>query len=167
MQARALATKEARKPKQASLRRAVSAAYYSLFHLLTEDAAKAMFPSADAQELRAVVRRAFEHATMKEVAQGIASTNPAKIWQAFFAKPSPELILVARTFVDLQRARYQADYDFSRPFDRDQVIDLVDRTDAANKAWKSIRKNPRSKAYGIEALTFLAALMVHRQVSRN
>lgn len=34
-QARHLATKEPRRPRDASLRRSVSAAYYALFHLLT------------------------------------------------------------------------------------------------------------------------------------
>ena len=37
-QARHLATKEPRRPSQASLRRAVSAAYYALFHLLVDEA---------------------------------------------------------------------------------------------------------------------------------
>ena len=39
-QASHLATRETKKPKQASLRRAVSAAYYALFHLLVADGAK-------------------------------------------------------------------------------------------------------------------------------
>ncbi len=34
-QARHLANREPKRPKQASLRRAVSRAYYALFHLLT------------------------------------------------------------------------------------------------------------------------------------
>ena len=35
-QARHLVTKEPQRPKQASLRRAVSSAYYAQFHLLTD-----------------------------------------------------------------------------------------------------------------------------------
>ena len=41
-QARHLATKEPRRPLQASLRRAVSAAYYALYHLLVDDAVRRM-----------------------------------------------------------------------------------------------------------------------------
>jgi len=37
-QAHHLATREAGEPKQASLRRAVSTAYYALFHLLIDEA---------------------------------------------------------------------------------------------------------------------------------
>ena len=39
-QAKLLATKEKSRPKQASLRRSVSAAYYALFHLLVDAAAR-------------------------------------------------------------------------------------------------------------------------------
>jgi hypothetical protein len=43
-QADLLASKERRRPKQVSLRRAISTAYYALFHLLIEDAANALSP---------------------------------------------------------------------------------------------------------------------------
>lgn len=69
-QARHLATKEPRRPLQASLRRAVSAAYYALFHLLVDDAVRRMVTALQ-----------------------------------------PELELVAATFVDLQHARHEADYN--------------------------------------------------------
>lgn len=39
-QAKLLATKEQSRPKQASLRRSVSAAYYALFHLLVDASAR-------------------------------------------------------------------------------------------------------------------------------
>ena len=39
-QARSLATSDAKKPKQANLRRAISSAYYALFHFLCEEVTK-------------------------------------------------------------------------------------------------------------------------------
>ena len=39
-QARHLAAKETRRPRQASLRRTASACYYALFHLLVQDASR-------------------------------------------------------------------------------------------------------------------------------
>lgn len=56
-----LSRKEPRKPKQASLRRAVSTAYYALFHLLIEDATKHWSGHGNS---RAGLARAFEHANM-------------------------------------------------------------------------------------------------------
>ena len=41
-QARQLATRERRRPLQASLRRGVSASYYALFHLLVHEATSRM-----------------------------------------------------------------------------------------------------------------------------
>lgn len=165
-QARTLASKEPQRPKQASLRRAVSAAYYSLFHLLTEDAARAMFGGTDASDLRNALCRAFQHRTMKKAAQGFGATNLADPWKQLLAAPSPQLILVAGTFVDLQQARHQADYDLAHRLTRAEAIDLVERAEVATAAWKSIRKTPPgSKSYSLEGRVFLAALLVHDQVA--
>jgi hypothetical protein len=139
-----------------------------LFHLLTEEAANAAFRGNDAADLRAVFRRAFQHATMKKAAQGFGAGNPAEPWKLLLATPSPELKLVASTFADLQQARHQADYDISHNLTRAEAIDLVERADAATAAWKSIRKdNPGDRSYSLEARVFLAALLVHDQVSRH
>jgi hypothetical protein len=101
-----------------------SAAYYSLFHLLAEDAASSMFGGSDAAALRAVVCRAFQHATMKRAAQGFGAGILAEPRKSLLDAPSPELRLVAGTFVDLQQERHQADYDFGRPLIRTEAIDL-------------------------------------------
>ena len=73
-QARHLATKEPRRPLQASLRRAVSAAYYSLFHLLVDEAINRMI-SAPRDSLRDCLRRPFAHANMRKVAQQFARSD--------------------------------------------------------------------------------------------
>lgn len=67
-QARYLATKEPNRPRQASLRRAMSAAYYALFHLLVADGARAL-ASGNVTGLRPRIGRAFAHREMKEVCQ--------------------------------------------------------------------------------------------------
>ena len=66
-QAKLLATKEKSRPKQASLRRSVSAAYYALFHLLVDAAAGRLVSGADRQPLRECLSRAFDHGVMKRV----------------------------------------------------------------------------------------------------
>ena len=167
-QAQLLVGKEPKQPKQASVRRTISAAYYSLFHLLVEDATRAMFAGNDANSLRATVHRAFQHAAMKRAAQGFGTGDIAKPWKSAIAATSPELQLVAATFVDLQEARHQADYDLSRPVNRADASDLVERVEAATAAWKAIRKEESgSKLYSLEARVFLAALLLHGQVSRR
>jgi hypothetical protein len=126
-----------------------------------------MFAEADAAGLRAIIRRAFDHATMKQAAKGIASGNPAEIWQPLLSPLSQQLRDVAEAFLKLQAARSQADYDFGHPLRHADVMDLVERADAAARAWRSIRKSPGSKSYSLEARVFLIALLVHKQVSRG
>lgn len=58
-QARQLATHEPRRPRQASLRRAVSAAYYALFHLLVDAASREIVAGQGRDVLRQQVGRAL------------------------------------------------------------------------------------------------------------
>jgi len=60
-QALHLVHKEPRKPRQASLRRGVSTAYYALFHLLISEAVA----NWNRVSLRAALGRAFDHGIMK------------------------------------------------------------------------------------------------------
>jgi hypothetical protein len=127
-----------------------------------------MFGGSDAVALRAVVCRAFQHATMKRAAQGFGKGTLADPWKSLLAAPSPELRLVAGTFVDLQEQRHQADYNLGRPLIRTEAIDLVERVEAAIRAWMAIRKaGAASKSYSFEARVFLAALLVHDRVPRH
>ena len=59
-QARHLAAKEPRRPLQASLRRAVSAAYYSLFHLLVDEAVNRMIRREGALSLKVLLEMCRE-----------------------------------------------------------------------------------------------------------
>lgn len=61
-QAEHLAKRETKKPKQASLRRAVSSAYYALFHLLVSDGARRLAP-AKPDGLDVLIQRALAMAT--------------------------------------------------------------------------------------------------------
>ena len=166
-QAKFILDKEPKRPKQASLRRSVSTAYYALFHLLVEDGALVMFGGSDAAELRHVVRRAYVHSTMKQAAKGFASGQPARVWNSVLRTPSAELMFVANTFVELQEARHQADYDPGYRSTRSEARDLVERTESAFDAWKKIRKDTDRNAFSLEARVFLAAILVHKQVSHS
>lgn len=156
---------EPKRPKQASLRRAVSTAYYSFFHLLVQDGALLMFGGGNAIELRHVVRRAYEHGTMKKAAKGFASGQLAAAWNSVLPNPSAELTMVANAFVDLQEARHQADYDPTYKLKRSEARDLVERAESAIEAWKKVRKDNNGKAYSLESKVFLAAILMHKQIS--
>jgi hypothetical protein len=159
-QARFLSQRESGKPRQASLRRAVSAAYYALFHMLAEDAASQASPPAPTA-LRLRVQRSFQHATMKEAAKAfITAAKPARNWKApapldqlLAGSPSPALESVAAAFIKLQDERHKADYDLTFQFDRSNVQALVREADEAFRNWAAIRGSDESRVF-LAALAF-------------
>ena len=94
-QAMLLARKERKNPSQASLRRAVSTAYYALFHLLIQETS-ANWSRIDTRDFLA---RAFDHKNMRD-----ASTRAEN--DIYDPAVSPEAVskvrAVARTFRQLQ-----------------------------------------------------------------
>jgi hypothetical protein len=159
-QARFLSHRESGKPRQASLRRAVSAAYYALFHMLAEDAASQASPVAPTG-LRIRVQRSFQHTTMKEAAKAfISAAKPARNWKApapldefLTGPPSPALEAVAAAFIKLQDERHKADYDLTFQFDRSSVQALVREADEAFQIWATIRGSNESRVF-LAALAF-------------
>ena len=153
-QARQLAVKEPRRPLQASLRRAVSASYYALFHLLIDEATRLMLAGPERAAPRHCLARAFGHAVMRQVARDFSkNTVPAKLAPGLNGQPlQPELVRVASALVDLQGARHTADYNTARRFTRREVLDFVERAEQAFADWNSIRRS-------IQADTFLTGLL--------
>jgi hypothetical protein len=96
------------------MRRAVSAAYYALFHLLASSVAEQVSPDSPIG-LRGRTQRALGHGQMATAAknfltQGKGPSNlPKDI--GFTGFVSPGLANVAQSFVDLRQARQIADYD--------------------------------------------------------
>lgn len=155
IQARQLATHEPKRPKQASLRRAVSAAYYSLFHLLTEEAAQLLLKDRDVKPLQQLLQRTFSHGVMKTAAKAFAGGNLAPTIAQHFPGPiSAGLSTVATTFIDLQDARHRADYDLSYRFTRQEVLDLIQAVDDAVQCWEQIRKQPDAKTFLVMLLSY-------------
>ena len=140
-QARQLAIREPRRPRQASLRRGVSTSYYALFHLLVNEASRLLVSGPDRTELRHCLRRAFGHSNMKTVARQFAqkSPSPKLVPGLNGVLLQPELCRVAASFVDLQQARHEADYDTSRRFTRQEALALIEQAEQAFGDWHFVR----------------------------
>lgn len=124
-----LAKREPRRPRQGSLRRAVSTAYYALFHLLIAESTAAMIGSSAARgPYRNVIGRGFSHRSMLLACRSFGSgTLPDKIRTTLSAAAviPPRLSLVAQTFVLLQEQRHRADYSLGDPFVRSEAVALL------------------------------------------
>lgn len=156
-QARHLAFREPGKPRQASLRRALSAAYYSLFHFLLYEATHLLFPGRPAT-LRKRASRAFTHFDARNVCELFAKPHGG-IKDLTTDPLEDQLAEIAATFVRLQEARHRADYDLIQTFERIQVVDYVDRTCLAMAKWQTIK-------HSANANVFLAALLIHNRWNR-
>lgn len=158
-QARFLAVKEPRRPLQTSLRRAVSATYYALFHLLVDETTKLMLSGRPRGPLRDCLARAFNHSAMKQAANQFAQDRvSSKLSPGLDGRPiQPGLTDVAQTFVELQEARHDADYDRARRFTRGETLDLVESAERAFRDWREVRGS-------LQADTFLTALLAYRHM---
>ena len=159
--ARHLARREPTRPRQASLRRAVSAAYYALFHLLAAEGVRMVSPSRP-PGLRAQVGRAFAHADMRSVCRQFAGlVGLSEQLRPLVSQPiEPGLISVARSFLEAQAARHAADYDVAQSFTRLDVLEMIGNVQSAFENWERARTTPN-------ATVFLTALLLHRQWGRS
>lgn len=144
------------------VRRAVSAAYYALFHALAEDGATQV-ANRNIGELHIRVQRAFQHSEMKEICALFASQNKNKRSAALEAmlgkEPDRRLRQVATACVELQQARHQADYDLAAFF-WPEGARFVALAKKALETWLEIRRGP-------DATVFLTALLLGERLYRH
>jgi hypothetical protein len=133
---------------EANVRRAVSSAYYALFHLLVRDAVM-NWKYADH---RSRLARTFDHKRMKDASTAIlkeignarnlesADSNPEQVFRL-------KLSTVAQAFVDLQQARHKTDYDIAEPFQPlDAAVDVA-QAGLAFRTWAEVRDEPLAQGY--------------------
>ena len=100
---------------QAYLRRAVSTAYYALFHMLAQCCADLLIGSAGAARSRPAwnqTYRALEHAFAKQ----------ACLNKQIIAKFPQEIQDFANMFIQMQIERHNADYDPDKRFFKSAVL---------------------------------------------
>jgi uncharacterized protein (UPF0332 family) len=133
-------------PKQVTLRRCVSAAYYALFHLLTTEAAKNWKHPGQRDRFA----RLFDHGRMKTCSAKVAS-RPLPV-EPSDALVATELRIVADSFLRLQQARHTADYDNSVVWSRAQVYELVRLAHDARASWSKIYEKELAQEYLLELM---------------
>jgi hypothetical protein len=141
-QALALARIDAKRPRQANLRRAVSSAHYALFHFLVHEACCQQIGTQRAQAAyRGVLARAFTHQTMKQACisfgGGTLKGSVRKGLPAGFAVPQ-SIQQCARTFAGMQEIRHLADYDLTERFKRSEVLALIEEVAACIRQFSSL-----------------------------
>jgi len=142
-------------PRNADLRRAVSAAYYALYHHVVGLAVNHAIPDGKPAE-QAELSRLFTHAAVKTVCEQITSARPPPASRANLLGPLKTNVALrdaALAFVPLQQARHDADYNHQAAFSRAGVLTLVD---SARDAIKKLDLVTGTR----DGQTFLALIML-------
>ena len=134
-QAHHLATYDASRPKQASLRRSISASYYSVFHSLTLEWSK-NFRGA----VKCSSRRMLVHGKAKSTALKISSSAKLTLISSNTVCPS-NIKRLALNFVELQEYRHKADYDFTVTFRKQDALLMHSRARDSIAAIEYCRTN--------------------------
>jgi len=148
--ARRLVRLDPRRPRQGNLRRAVSTAYYALFHFLIERSSRTLFGSTgDRERFRRVMARAYGHSEMASVSRTFRGGNlPAYLNQTLGSVVIPDgLKAVAICFLRLQDQRHLAEYDLGAVYSRAEVLGLISTVEQVIENWSTIKADPATRFY--------------------
>lgn len=98
---------------QVAIRRVISNAYYAVFQLIIHEGVSLIAGKEnDDKEIFNYFQRSFDHGSMKAGCEDIRkNTLPSKHYP--IKGPFPlELTVIAYNFIELQKARHEADYDY-------------------------------------------------------
>lgn len=163
-QANILATADQNKPKQASLRRAVSAAYYALFHEIVDRSVRFLLTEKFLQsKVGARLRRVPSHAAVARASKWFTVPNPPPSVQRMRmggSTPLTDLVIVCQALVDLQEERHRADYDLFSPFTRADALRLVVKAEQAIRSLRGIKQTD-------DLAIFLLGCMFDEKLTKN
>lgn len=113
-QAERLASREAGAPRQVDLRRAISAAYYAMFHAILRTAAdEVVGTSQRTSPLYELAYRSIDHARLRKLCEEAQQTTLSSRRARYVPTGSftSDIRSFAASTLELQRHRHSADYD--------------------------------------------------------
>ena len=133
-------------------RRAVSAAYYALFHHINGGAVDLIAPNVPVQTNHRI-QRWFEHAEIKKVCGRFL---PAKLDQPLLDligdTASPDLRNVAQSFITLQEARHNADYNLGYILTSEETEQFILLALVAMDSWDRIANSAEANIFILSLL---------------
>jgi hypothetical protein len=136
-------------PRSVHARRAVSAAYYALFHRVCMGVASTVVPGAF-DSARWALCRTFDHNAVETVARWVGGQQrPPRPLTGLVdqAASSPQIIVLARNLVHLKQWRHDADYNFLVVVGRLSALEAVDKARDAIDAVNIVLDAPAWRAF--------------------
>lgn len=137
--------------EQIDFRRAVSAAYYAVFHLLTVTAAESWAVGRERHRFA----RLFEHGKLKTASLALPGKLKERLGNSASLddqKTADKLADIAKEFVALQQDRNSADYDNSRVWSYTEVENVIMRAQGLYTGWITVSKTPLAESYLLDLL---------------
>lgn len=142
-------------PRQADLRRAISAAYYGVFHYIVAAVAD-QFVGDKLRKTRryTLVYRSVDHRSLRDICIEAQKQTPTTKYQKYVpvAGFNEEIASFSRLVVELQEKRHSADYDPSQWFTRADARLAVTSAKSAIERFESARAIQRK--YFLTLLAF-------------
>jgi len=136
-----------RSEQNVDLRRAVSAAYYALFHHLSAAAVLQIAPQVSPRTANRI-HRWLDHAEMKKVCREFAAAHlNAPLRELLGPTASADMQIVASNFIKLQEARHSADYDPGYQLGWEEARELIESAVFAYGAWERITPSAESNIF--------------------
>jgi hypothetical protein len=150
--ARLTATPTIGAPRQADLRRAISTAYYGIFHAIVTEAADDFAGRTQRESARyALVYRSIDHKALRTLCHDLCKSTLPEKYSRYLPSGGfgSDLVAVAAAVVDLQEKRHSADYD---PHYRVSTSDAVLAVATARSALARFRTANRTRRKALVAL---------------
>jgi hypothetical protein len=138
------------RPRTVRLRRAISSAYYALFHELVDWATwKAVREDRSRDVERWTMARWYQHSDVRRICDWVVAAAgggrgmPASVAALLGgygtrATVPADLVAVAETFSELHNARQQADYDHQYDVTKTETLNLVNAAAEAIDTWRAM-----------------------------
>jgi len=142
------------RPRQADMRRAISAAYYAIFHAIVTAATDEFVGVTNRDESRyGLVHRSVDHAWLRRLCEEVQKTTPSSKFRRY-APPAgfgANIVSLAATVEELQEKRHAADYDVMIRMNRSDAVVAIAAARAAISRFE--------KASQLERLAFLSLVL--------
>jgi hypothetical protein len=151
------------RPPYTAHRRAVSTAYYAVFHAITDRIVKTPFTEADTAFLRKV-RRWIQHGDIRVVATWIEQLEgrsqgspPPHITTLLEPMPGQSHVdddtrTIAAGFLELNEKREDADYDHDAVFTRPETLDYIALAQEVVTTVERTQTDPAKRFFGLVAM---------------
>jgi hypothetical protein len=133
-------------PRQTDLRRAISSAYYAVFHMTLGAAADAVIGrTRRGTPAYALAYRSIEHKSLRTICDMVRRQPPPLRYRRYLPEPAfgPDLRAFARSTIELQEERYAADYDPTDQFPASRAGRAINVARAALHHWAAAPETER------------------------